>query len=476
MDSQTPPEWVAIVLAAGQGTRMKSALPKVLHPVAGKPMVSWVVDAALEAGVGRAVVVVGHGRESVEAELAGRFGDKVETALQAEQRGTGHAVQCAMASPSLVDFAGRVLVLNGDCPLLPSESLRALMDGLDDAPMGLLTCALEDPTGYGRILRDREGAVSAIREHRDATAEERQVREVNPGLYAMDAAFARQAIAGLRDDNAQGELYITDLVAVAATEAHVVGVPWESRDLRGVNDRAELAACAASRRRAINEALARSGVGIVDLDATYIDADCEVAPDAWIAPGVHLRGHTKVAAGARIDTGSVLTDVEVLPGAEVYPHTVAERSVIGPQAKVGPFSHLRAKTLLSEGAKVGNFSETKNTKVGKGSKVNHLSYVGDGVIGEGVNIGAGTIFCNYDGVQKHTTTLEDGVFIGSDSQLVAPITVGKGAYVASGTTVTRNVPADALAVSRTKQQNKEGYASRLRATIEAKKKRREAKS
>ncbi len=461
-------EWVAIVLAAGQGTRMKSDLPKVLHPIAGRPLVAWSVGAALSAGVQRCVAVVGHGREAVEAELETRFPDQVRCALQAEQLGTGHAVRCAMESPDLEGFEGNVLILYGDCPLIPAESVRALMDALTEGrELALLTSTLADPKGYGRILRDEAGTVRAIREDRDCSPDEARINEVNPGLYAVRAAFLRDAIAALRDDNAQGELYLTDVVEAAAAKGAVGDVPWDIADLRGVNDRYELALCAEVRRARIARDLARAGVDVRDLKTLYVDADSVVEPGAILEPNVHLRGRCVVHGGARVDVGCVLTDVVVHSGAQLLPYTVASESSVGESASVGPFTHLRPQTHLGARSKVGNFSETKKTTLGEGSKVNHLSYVGDGVIGRDVNIGAGTIFCNYDGVKKHTTTLEDGVFIGSDSQLVAPVTVGQGAYVASGTTVTRDVPADAMAVARTRQQNKEGYAARFRARMKA---------
>ncbi len=458
---------VGVVLAAGMGTRMKSETPKVLHEICGRSLVEWVVQAALDAGVDRCVVVVGHAKEQVEATLQKRFGDKVAFAEQKEQKGTGHATACAL--PAIEGHQGHVLVLYGDCPLLEPALLQEIIRTTGSHHLGLVTARLDDPSGYGRILRD-EGAVVAIREDRDCSPAEKAVKEVNPGIYCIEAAFLREAVKLLDTDNEQGELYLTDLVETAAGRGEVAAVLGDMATMRGVNDRWELSQVGAAMRARINETLARGGVGIVDPLTTFIDADCEVEADATIAPGVHLRGKCRVEAGAVIDTGSVLTDVVVESGAVLLPYTVATDSRIGPRAAVGPFSHLRPKTDMAEGSKVGNFSETKKTVIGKGSKVNHLAYVGDGQIGEGVNVGAGTIFCNYDGVQKHTTTLEDGVFIGSDSQLVAPITIGKGAYVASGSTVTKDVPADALAVSRTRQSNKEGYASRLKARFQAAKK------
>lgn len=449
---------VGIVLAAGKGTRMKGDLPKVLHRIAGRSLVEWSVGAALDAGVDQCVVVVGHGRDEVSKALTERFGEKVRFAVQEQQLGTGHAVKCGLES---VD-AERVLVLYGDCPLIPSSTLASLL--AQKGSVGLVTGRLDEPTGYGRILR-RDGRVIAIREQKDCSADERAITEVNPGIYAFETAFLREAIAKLSTDNAQGELYLTDVVEMATDVADVLG---DMTFLQGVNDRWQLADAAKVMRLRLNEGWARAGVGIVDPFSTFIDADCELEPDCTIQSGVHLRGRCSVGTGAVVDVGCVLQDVRVDAGAVLLPYTVATESSVGPRATVGPFSHLRPATELGPESKVGNFSETKKTKVGKGSKVNHLSYVGDGLIGEGVNVGAGVIFCNYDGVQKHVTVLKDGVFVGSDCQIVAPVTVGEGAYIASGSTITKDVPADALAIARTRGQTiKEGFASKLRARFGA---------
>ena len=453
MPTHSPATWSAIILAAGEGTRMKSSRPKVLHEIAGRSLVSWVVQTALDAGAARCLVVVGHGRGDVEKELVAQFGERVKMVLQPEQRGTGDAVRCAMEADRALE--GRLIVLYGDCPLIP---------------VGLVTATLADPSGYGRIVRNGAGDVERIVEDRDCSNAERALQEVNPGLYAMRADFLREAIAQLTPDNAQGQLYLTDVVELAANGGKVVDLKGDMADLTGVNDQKDLAVAAATRRRRMAEDLASRGVGVTDLDTLYVDVECKVEPGATLGANVHLRGRCVVRAGADIDVGCVLTNVVVDKDAKVLPYTVAADSTIGEGAQVGPFSHLRPQTELGPRSKVGNFSETKKTTLGEGSKVNHLSYVGDGVIGEGVNIGAGTIFCNYDGEQKHTTVLEDGVFIGSDTQLIAPVTIKKGAYVASGTTVTRDVPEGALAVSRTKQENKEGYVARLRARLRRNKK------
>ena len=470
MPTPSPATWSAIILAAGEGTRMKSSRPKVLHEIAGRALVSWVVQTALDAGASRCLVVIGHGRDDVERELSTRFGKRVEMVLQPEQRGTGDAVRCAMEADDTVE--GRVLVLYGDCPLIPVPLLQDLVDRSQQAgaDLGLVTATLTDPAGYGRIVRSRAGDVTRIVEDRDCSEDERSIQEVNPGLYAVRADFLREAIAQLTPDNAQGQLYLTDVVELAADRGKVVDLKGDMADLTGVNDQRDLAAAASTRRRRTADELARSGVAVADLDTLYVDADCEIEPGATLGANVHLRGHCLVRAGAHVDVGCVLTDVVVERDAKVLPYTVAVDSTIGEGAQVGPFSHLRPHSNLGPRSKVGNFSETKKTTLGPGSKVNHLSYVGDGVIGEGVNIGAGTIFCNYDGEQKHTTVIEDGAFIGSDTQLIAPVTIRKGAYVASGTTVTRDVPEGALAVSRSKQENKEGYASRLRARLRRRKK------
>ncbi len=449
---------------------MRSKRPKVLHEIAGHALVCWVVEAALDAGASRCLVVVGHGRDDVERVLSTRFGERVEMVLQAEQRGTGDAVRCAIEADASLE--GRVLVLYGDCPLIPAALLRNLVEKSDraGADLGLVTATLSDPSGYGRIVRNATGRVHRVVEDGDCSADERRIDEVNPGLYAIRAGFLREAIARLTPDNAQAQLYLTDVVALAAERGEVLDLEGDMTELTGVNDQRDLALASATRRRRMAEELARSGVQIANLDALYVDAECEIEPGASLGANVHLRGRCLVRAGARIDVGCVLTNVVVDKNANVLPYTVATDSSIGEGAQVGPFSHLRPDTRLGPRSKVGNFSETKKTTLGAGSKVNHLSYVGNGEIGERVNIGAGTIFCNYDGEQKHTTVLEDGVFIGSDTQLIAPVTVGRGAYVASGTTVTEDVPADALAISRTKQVNKEGYAARLRARLRRKKK------
>ncbi len=459
--------FAAIVLAAGQGTRMKSALPKALHTLAGRPMVAYPVQAALDAGAARVVVVVGRGHDAVTQALSHRFGARVTTTLQAEQRGTGDAARCG--ADAHADQQGLLVILNGDCPLLTGAAVRALADRAltTAAPLALLTTTLAVPTGYGRVLRDAHGHVVRVREERDCSPEEAALGEVNPGMYAVQLPFFRTAIASLNADNAQGELYLTDLIEIAARDGRVADVAWNPADLAGVNDRVELVACERALVQKLLRGHAEAGATLRRPDTIHVDADVEIASDVTIEGHVELRGRCRIGSGVHIDVGCVFENVEVHAGAQVLPYTIATDSVIGERARVGPFAHLRPGSNLGPEVHIGNFVETKKTSIGKGSKANHLAYLGDGIIGERVNIGAGTIFCNYDGFGKYVTVLEDDVFIGSDSQLVAPVRIGKDSYVATGTTVTLDVPPDALAVGRARQTNKAGYASRVRARLRA---------
>ncbi len=461
----------AIVLAAGQGTRMRSALPKVMHPLLGLPIVHYGVQAALDAGCDEVVVVVGHGREAVEKYLASAFGSSarpVRTVVQDKQRGTGDAARVGLSGVGRQ--AERVLVLNGDVPLVLAEHLRAVLEALhaNKTPpaLSMATCVLDDPSGYGRIVR-REGQVLLVREDRDIRADdERAVREINAGIYAANVALWREALATLQPNNAQGELYLTDVVAFASNAGERIATVQLAADvLAGVNDRDQLAQV----ERAMQARIVRHWrlAGATVRDGARIESLVTLEPDATIEGGAVLRGRTRVARGATVDVGCVLTDVEVGDGAVLKPYTVATDSRIGPRAQIGPFAHLRPQSELEEEAHVGNFVETKKTRMGRGAKANHLSYLGDGVIGAGANVGAGTIFCNYDGYRKHTTTIGEGAFIGSDSQLVAPVTVGANAYVGTGTTVTEDVPPEALAIGRARQVNKEGYATKLRQRLKA---------
>lgn len=457
--------FTAIVLAAGRGQRMKSALPKVLHPLAGRPLVHYPVAAALAAGAERVVLVVGgEGRAALEAWAASQ--ERVTTALQAAPLGTGDAARVGLTAVE----THRVVILCGDTPLLGPTEIEALVAEVQrGARLAVQSALVTDPHGYGRIVRDGAGRVLAIREQRDLQSDaERAICEINAGLYAADADTLRAAIARVQPTNAQGELYLTDAVAFVAETSEVVGRVGAADALVGVNDRHQLAQAEAMMYRRIAQRLGSSGVTL--RGEVLVDDGVVVEADVTLEHGVRLRGTTRIETGVFIDVGSVLTDVTVAAGAKILPYSVLTSSRVGPGAQVGPFSHLRPGSEIDEQAHIGNFVETKQTRVRRGAKANHLAYLGDGDVGEGANIGAGTIFCNYDGFVKHRTTIGPGAFIGSDSQLVAPITVGEGAYVATGTTVTRDVPPNALAIGRTKQENKEGYATRLRGRLAAAKK------
>jgi bifunctional UDP-N-acetylglucosamine pyrophosphorylase/glucosamine-1-phosphate N-acetyltransferase len=411
----------AVILAAGQGTRMKSSLPKVLHPIAGRPLIHYPVRAALDVGADDVVVVVGHGADRVVEYLSRAFGTRVRTVLQAEQRGTGHAA--AVALPALPADSTIAFVFYGDAPLLLGTDLELLeraLEGASGAELAFLTCTVDDPKGYGRVLRDGQGRVISIREERDlASDSERAVREINPGMYLARTGFLRRALAELRPNNAQGELYLTDVVEMAARGGGAVAALTDGAGLVGVNDRAQLAAAERFFYARTRERLGKSGVTIHG--EPLIDDSVEVRADASIGPSVVLRGQTVIGEGACIDVGCVITDSTIAEGANLKPYTVVTSSRIGARAEIGPYTHLRPESDIGEEVHLGNFVETKKTVMHKGAKANHLSYLGNGVVGEKSNVGAGTIFCNYDGFAKYTTTIGKGVFIGSDSQIVVPV-------------------------------------------------------
>jgi bifunctional UDP-N-acetylglucosamine pyrophosphorylase / glucosamine-1-phosphate N-acetyltransferase len=451
----------AIVLAAGKGTRMRSARAKVLHELLGRPLVCYPVELARSLGADTVVAVLGHQHEAVEAVLLARFGAGAVTVVeQAEQRGTGHAVRLAM--PALARIAdGMVLVLYGDVPLLRRETLEELVGTARRyGCLALVTATPPDATGYGRILRDERGHVIGVVEQKDASPDERAITEINAGIYCGPAEFFREATLGLGVSNAQGEYYLTDVVARAARSIGVSAIEADFGDVAGINDRQQLAAAEATLRARINR-VHQAHVTFRDPASAVVEPDVELGVDAELGRNVALRGRTRIGHGARIGDGCVLTDTEVGAGAEIRPYTVATDAVVGPGAVVGPFAHLRPGTQLGPDVHVGNFVETKKTVIGRGSKANHLSYLGDTTIGEKVNVGAGTITCNYDGYRKFQTVIEDGAFIGSDTQLVAPVRVGKRAVVGAGTTITRDVPAGALALSRVPQAERPGYADKL---------------
>ena len=461
---------LVVVLAAGEGTRMKSGLIKVLHPVAGRPILGHVLGAVAATEPVHTVVVVGHQRDRVTTYLE-EAEPGVLTAVQEEQRGTGHAVreavqQLAAAGIDPVAGGGPVVVLTGDTPCLSGETLVRLVAHHDaeGAAVTVLSAVLEDPTGYGRIVRDAEGTVIGIVEHKDATDAERAVAEVNAGMYAFEAGALIDALARLTTDNVQGEEYLTDVLGILHGDGRRVAavVVDDPDEILGVNDRAQLAHAGAVLRDRVNLQWMRAGVTIVDPATTWIDADAELAPDSRIEPSCHILGPTTVGAGATVGPDTTLIACEVGAGATVL-RSHCELAVIGDGATVGPFTYLRPNAQLGERSKAGAFVEIKNSMLGTGSKVPHLSYVGDATIGEGTNIGAATVFVNYDGIEKHRTVVGDAVRVGSDSMLVAPVTIGDGAYTAAGSVITDDVPPGAMAVARGRQRNIEGWVARRRA-------------
>lgn len=447
----------AIILAAGKGTRMKSSKVKVLHPLAGEPLLSFPLEAARAADAERIVVVVGHQADEVRRHFSGR--DGIDFALQEEQHGTGHAVACA--APLLRGFQGTVLILCGDVPLIRAETLQRMLAGHREsgATVTVLTAVVDNPRGYGRIVKDGAGLVVGIVEEKDATEEQRAVREINSGIYCVDGPFLFEAVAGLSRDNAQGEYYLTDIVRTAVGQGRsCAACPVEDAvDVMGINDRVQLAQAEAVLRRRINEAHMLDGVTIRDPGATYIDAGTVIGRDTCIHPNVHISASTEIGERCVIEPSAVIRGCRIGDAVIVKAGSVLEDSIIRDGASIGPMAHLRPGTELMEKVKIGNFVETKKITMGKGSKASHLTYLGDATIGSDVNIGCGTITCNYDGVSKHRTVIEDDVFVGSDVQFVAPVTVGRNSLVAAGSTVTRDVPPDSLAIARSQQVNKEGW-------------------
>jgi bifunctional UDP-N-acetylglucosamine pyrophosphorylase/glucosamine-1-phosphate N-acetyltransferase len=446
-----------LVLAAGRGTRMRSSVAKVLHPVLGRPLLAWPLEIARALPAARRAVIVGHQAEAVTRVLPPGF----ETVLQEQTLGTGHAVRQARA---LFAGPGDTAVLSGDTPLLTAATVRRLLavHRRRRAAVTFLTARPADPAGYGRVVRCGEGQVKAIVEHDDAPPAVREIREVNAGVYCFENRFLARALGGLRAGNRQEEYYLTDVVAAAVrARLPVLGVPCaDPEEMLGVNDRAQLAYAHAVLRRRVLERLMRAGVTVVDPATTWVEPDVRIGADCVLFPGTTLQGATVVAAGCHLGPHTRVRDSRIGPGSVVRDCCVVEESAIGARCHVGPFAHLRPGTRLGAGARVGNFVETKKTHLGAGAKASHLSYLGDAEIGRRVNIGAGTITCNYDGVSKFRTTIGDDVFVGSDTQLVAPVSVGRGALIAAGTTVTKDVPAGALAVSRTPQKVVEGWAAR----------------
>ncbi|USK70366.1 bifunctional UDP-N-acetylglucosamine diphosphorylase/glucosamine-1-phosphate N-acetyltransferase GlmU [Peribacillus asahii] len=448
----------AIILAAGQGTRMKSKLYKVLHPVCGKPMVQHVVEQVNQLQIEEIVTIIGHGAEQVQKQL----GDMCQYALQAEQLGTAHAVM--QAESVLAKQEGTTLVICGDTPLIKAETMEALVALHEEtgAKATVLTAYAENPDGYGRIIRNANGLVEKIVEHKDASDEERAVKEINTGTYCFDNQALFQALQQVSNDNVQSEYYLPDVIEILKSAQETV-TAFQTKDFEetlGVNDRLALSQAEQIMRKRINETHMRNGVTIIDPATTYIESGVSIGQDTTIYPGVTIAGRTVIGEDCVIGPHSEIKDCEIGKGTHIH-QSVAHSSSIGSNVNIGPFAHIRPQSEIHDSVKIGNFVEIKKTVFGEGSKASHLSYIGDAEVGKGVNIGCGSITVNYDGKKKHLTKIEDDVFIGCNSNLVAPVTVGKGAYVAAGSTITEDVPGEALSIARARQINKEDYVKNL---------------
>jgi bifunctional UDP-N-acetylglucosamine pyrophosphorylase/glucosamine-1-phosphate N-acetyltransferase len=448
----------AVILAAGQGTRMKSKLYKVLHPVCGKPMVQHVVDQVMKLNIQEVVTIIGHGAEMVQAQL----GDSSRYALQDQQLGTAHAV--SQAQSLLEGKAGVTIVVCGDTPLIKAETMESLFKHHEElaAKATILTARIEDPTGYGRIIRNKKGLVEKIVEHKDASEEERKINEINTGTYCFYNFALFEALKNVSNENVQGEYYLPDVIEILKKQGEVVTAfqTDEFEETLGVNDRVALAEAERIMRGRTNAAHMRNGVTIIDPANTYIETEVAIGQDTVIYPGTMIKGKTVIGAECQIGPNSEIVSCEI--GAEtVIRQSVAHNSSIGAHVNIGPFAHIRPESAIQDEVKIGNFVEIKKAVFGKGSKASHLSYIGDAEVGSDVNIGCGSITVNYDGKNKFLTKIEDGVFIGCNSNLVAPVTIKKGAYVAAGSTITKDVPSEALSIARAQQVNKENYVQKL---------------
>lgn len=448
----------AIILAAGKGTRMKSSLYKVLHPVCGKPMVEHVIENVSAIKASKIVTIIGHGAEEVKEVV----GSKTEYALQAEQLGTAHAVM--QAKDIVGNEEGTTLVICGDTPLITAETLEALLNVHDaqKAKATILTARTDNPAGYGRVIRNDDGLVEKIVEHKDASPEELLVQEINTGTYCFDNKLLFECLENVSNENAQGEYYLPDVIEILKQKGEVVSA-FETPNFDetlGINDRIALSQAEKILKRRINEGHMRNGVTIIDPDNTYIHPDVVIGSDTYIYPGTMITGKTTIGGECHIGPNTEIKDCEI-QNRTVIRQSVAHDSQIGSDVQIGPFSHIRPQSAIHDEAKIGNFVELKKTTLGKGSKASHLSYLGDAEIGERVNVGCGSITVNYDGKNKFLTRIEDGAFIGCNSNLVAPVTVGKSAYVAAGSTITKDVPGEALSVARARQVNKENYVNKL---------------
>ena len=453
----------AVILAAGKGTRMKSSMVKVMHLLAGKPMVSYPVATARALGAERVALVVGHQADRVRDWFAGD--SLISIVHQEEQLGTGHAVACAAGF--LAECDGDVLILCGDVPLITEATLRSLMavHGEHGGTVTVLTARVPDPFGYGRVVKDATGRITRIVEQKDASPAEREINEINSGIYCVNAAFLREAITKIGNDNAQKEYYLTDIIGLATGQGHdcYTFTVADHTEVMGINDRVQMAAAGAVLHRRINEDLMVSGVTIIDPAVTYIEQGTVIGCDTIIYPNSFIGGGTVIGEGCVIDPSVTITNCRLANRVHIKAGSVLEDAIIGSDTTVGPMAHLRPGTVLKEHVKIGNFVETKKAVIEEGSKASHLTYLGDCFLGKDVNIGCGTITCNYDGKKKHVTIIEDGVFVGSDVQFVAPVKVGARSLIAAGTTVTTDIPPDSLALSRTPQVNKEGWVAKQKA-------------
>jgi len=442
-----------VVLAAGKGTRMRSALPKVLHPVAHKPMVQHVIDTAKQLEPVAIHVIYGHGGEQLQAALAGQNLSWVE---QREQLGTGHAVQQVA---SYLQATDKVLILYGDVPLTRLSTLTRLLECAADTDLALLTVTLADPTGYGRIVRNKHGAIEGIVEHKDASAAQREITEVNTGMLVASGDALTRWLSALSNDNVQGEYYLTDIVAMAANEGVTIAAtqPDQVSEVEGANNRVQLAALERAYQRRQAEQLMLNGVTLMDPERVDIRGTIACGEEVTVDVNVVFEGFVELGDDVVIEPGCVIRNSRIGRGSRIKAHSVLEGAVIGEDCQVGPFARLRPGADLSDQAAIGNFVEVKHAKFGVGSKAGHLSYIGDAIIGAGVNIGAGTITCNYDGVNKHLTEIDDGAFVGSNTSLVAPVRVGKRATVGAGSTIAKNVEDEQLGVARGQQRNISGW-------------------